>query len=91
MNRQMYNGSDTPPPYNLEMITAPVNLYYSKGDDTATFENAIDLKSQLQNLRSAYLVPIDDFSHGDFIFNMNAKEVVYNRMVYNINKINGKS
>lgn len=89
INRRIY-GSDEPPPYDLKKITAPVNLYYSKGDDLATFENAIELASQLQNVRSAHLVSIDNFSHGDFIFSHLAKQHVYKNMISSINKINGK-
>lgn len=89
INRQIY-GSDQPPPYNLTAITAPVNLYYSKGDETATIVNAIELQTKLPNIRSSYLVPIDDFSHGDFIFHNIAKDVLYNRLIDNINKVNGK-
>lgn len=59
-NIRMY-GRETPPAYNLTEITAPVRLYYSKDDDTATMENAIRLQSQLPNHKSSYLVPIDDF------------------------------
>lgn len=87
MNRLKY-GQNSPPKYNLTEITAPVNLYYSKGDDTATMENAIKLQSLLPNLRSTYLVPAEDFSHTDFAFSELAKEVLYDQMIENINRIN---
>lgn len=82
-------GRSTPPLYNLTAITAPVNLYYSKGDDTATLEDAIDLRNQLPHIRSSYLVPIDDFSHIDFGFSYLAKQFVYDKLISNINKITG--
>lgn len=87
-NQRRY-GQSKPPLYNLTKITAPVNLYYSKGDDTATTENAIHLQKELPNLRSSYLVPIDDFCHDDFIFSSIAKEFVFKQLINNINKING--
>lgn len=89
INRRIY-GSDEPPLYDLQKITSPVNLYYSKGDDTVPIENAIELQHQLPNLKSAYLVPIDDFSHVDFIFRNIAKDVVYKKMIHSINEVNGK-
>lgn len=89
MNRKMY-GRDTPPPYNLTAITAPVNLYYSKNDDTATFENAKELESQLQNLKSSYFIQIEDFDHVDFIMSTSAKDILYNRILHSIDKCNGK-
>lgn len=64
-NREVY-GRDTPPPYNLTAITAPVHLYYSKNDDTAIIENAIKLRQQLPNVKSSYRIPIGDFGHVDY-------------------------
>lgn len=61
-NQEVY-GRDTPPPYNLKAITAPIHLYYSKNDDTAIIENALKLRHQLPNVKSTYLVPIEDFGH----------------------------
>lgn len=88
MNQRIY-GTSTPPLYNLTAITAPVYLYYSKGDDLATPEDAIDLQNQLPNVQSSYLVPIDDFSHIDFGFSYLAKPFVYDELLRNINKVNG--
>lgn len=88
MNRRVY-GTSKPPLYNLTAITAPVSLYYSKGDDTAAIEDAIDLQNQLPNVRSSYLVPFDKFSHIDFGFSYLAKPFVYDKLISNINKING--
>lgn len=61
-NQDAY-GRDTPPPYNLKAITAPINLYYSRNDDTAIIENAVKLRHQLPNVKSSYLIPISDFAH----------------------------
>lgn len=88
INQRIY-GRNKPPLYNLTKITAPVNLYYSKGDDTATFENVMSLRTKLPNIRSSYLVPIEGFSHVDFAFSYLAKKSVYERLLNNINKING--
>lgn len=81
-------GRETPPAYNLTQVTAPVHLYFSKDDDTATMKNAIRLQSQLPNHKSSYLVPIDDFRHIDFSYSRNARKVVNNELMKNINLSN---
>lgn len=82
-------GRLSPPPYDLSKITAPVNLYYSKGDDVGTYENALKLESQLPNVRSSNLCPLTDFSHYDYGFSHMAKKIVYNGMMANLKKVNG--
>lgn len=86
-NMRMY-GQDTPPAYNLTQITAPVSLYYSKDDDTATMKNAIRLQYQLPNLKSSYRVPIDDFRHIDFTHSRFVRKAVNNRLIMNMNIAN---
>lgn len=87
-NHEVY-GRDTPPPYNLTAITAPVNLYYSKNDDTAIMENAMILRKQLPNVRSSYRIPINDFGHVDFTYSRYVKRVLYNNLITKMNKANG--
>lgn len=86
MNKKMY-GRPTPPPYDLSKITAPINIYYSKDDETATAENAVKLFPQLQNLKSTFLVPIEDFAHVDFTYSRFLR-TVYDKLIRNINKAN---
>lgn len=88
MNRKIYGG-DTPPPYDLSKITAPVNIYYSKDDATATIQNAVKLFPQLKNLKSTYEVPIEDFSHVDFTYSRYLHRAIYDKLIRNINKANG--
>lgn len=89
-NMRMY-GRETPPSYNLSQITAPVNLYFSKDDDTATMENAIRLRSQLSNHKSSYLVPIKDFRHIDFTYSRYVRKAINNRLIQNIDSSNQRS
>lgn len=79
----------TPPPYDLSKISAPINLYYSKGDDVGTYANALKLESQLSNVRSSNLCPVDDFSHYDYGFSHSSKELIYKVMMANLKKVNG--
>lgn len=79
----------TPPSYDLSKITAPINLYYSKGDEIGTYKNALKLESQLKNVRSSNLCPLDDFSHYDYSYSHVAKFIVYNVLMDNLKKANG--
>lgn len=88
MNREIY-GTNSPPPYDLTKITAPVNIYYSKDDDTATIQNAVKLFPKLKNLKSTYMVPLDDFNHVDFTYSRFLLRAVYEKLIGNINKANG--
>lgn len=87
INQQIY-GSNTPPDYNLTQITVPVNLFYSKDDTTASFENVVQLKSMLSNIKSAYLVPVADFKHVDFVYSRYVRKALNDRIVNTINKAN---
>lgn len=82
-------GSDTPPSYNLTQITAPINIYYSKDDDTATIENTQKLLTLLRSLKSTHLVPIAGFNHVDFTYSRFVREAVYEQLIVNINEANG--
>lgn len=88
MNLRMY-GRDTPPPYNLTQITAPIHIYYSKDDDTSTIENTKKLFHQLHNIKSTHLVPVAGFNHIDFTYSRFVRKAVYQKLVSNINKANG--
>lgn len=88
INMNMY-GSDTPPSYNLTQITAPINIYYSKDDDTATIENTQKLLTLLRSLKSTHLVPIAGFNHVDFTYSRFVREAVYEQLIVNINEANG--
>lgn len=83
-------GSDFPPTYNLTRITAPVNLFHSKDDNTAIVDNVVQLKSMLPNLKSTYLVPVADFGHVDFTYSRYIRKAVNDRLISTINKANQK-
>lgn len=87
INQQIY-GSNTPPDYNLTQITVPVNLFYSKDDTTASFENVVQLKSMLSNIKSTYLVPVADFRHVDFVYSRYVRKALNDRVINTINKAN---
>ena len=43
-NRAAYNGSDTPPVYTLDKVTAPVSAYYGNNDWLVVPEVRIRMK-----------------------------------------------
>lgn len=87
INRKVY-GRDAPPAYDLTKITAPVNLFHSKDDNTAVVSNVMRLKYLLPNIKQTYLVPFDDFTHVDFTFSRHARKAVNNHIVNVINTAN---
>lgn len=88
INREKY-GQDTPPPYNLTKITAPIHLYYSKYDDLVTIEGVIKLQSHLKSIKSNYSVPVKGFNHVDFTYSRYVRKGVYNKLMSNMNQANG--
>lgn len=88
-NQEMY-GSDIPPSYNLTQITVPINLFHSKDDDTASFDNVMQLKPMLPNLKITYLVPVADFEHVDFIYSRYIRKAINDRLITTINNVNRK-
>lgn len=86
-NRNKY-GHSIPPSYNLTQITAPVNLFYSMNDNTATLENVIQLKSKLPNVKLSYVIPMNNFGHVDFTYSRYVKQVLNDPLINLINKNN---
>ncbi|KAF9803061.1 hypothetical protein SFRURICE_012306 [Spodoptera frugiperda] len=73
-------GSFTPPPYDLSKVTAPVFLHYSDNDHLAHVEDVDRLFRELAR-PTKMRVPMASFSHVDFNYGINAKELVYDRMI----------
>lgn len=84
----IHYGQTTPPPYALENISAPVNLYLSEDDGTATYQDALRLKARLPNVKETFVVPISGFDHIDFIYSKYAPEKLYKKLIADINNAN---
>lgn len=52
-------------------------------------ENALKLFKNLRNIKSTYLVPIDDFNHVDYTYSRYVRKAVYDELIRNLNKANG--
>ncbi|GLG98543.1 Lipase 1 [Gryllus bimaculatus] len=74
-------GRTKPPKYNLSKVTAPVAVHYSTNDGTVMPEDAVALAERLPNLIDLNLVPNERFNHLDFVIAIQAKELVYDLVI----------
>lgn len=88
-NLQVY-GLKIPPEYPAEKITAPVAMFYSNGDWLTNVTDAAILKSKIKNVVDFYEVSDQKFSHFDFIWAKDVKELVYDRIFLLFNKFDGE-
>ncbi|XP_014243862.1 lipase 3-like [Cimex lectularius] len=79
-NLEIY-GSDKPPFYPLERVTAPIALYYGDNDTLMNGRSAAELASMLPNLIINKMIADPKFTHMDFLFGINAKEMVYDDVI----------
>lgn len=74
-------GSIRPPKYDLSKITAPVALHYSSNDWLAEPIDVEELHRGLPNVLGKFLVPLPAFNHLDFVWGIDARSLLYNRIV----------
>ena len=74
-NLRLY-GTLTPMAYDLRQVTAPVYLFYSRGDLIVAIEDVKWLESNLGNVRGSYCVADANFTHFDFFVGSNINEMV---------------
>ncbi|XP_023303354.2 lipase 3 [Lucilia cuprina] len=79
-NHWRYN-SITPPDYNLANVKAKVALHYSINDWLATPEDVEKLHQRLPNVVGKFKVNYDEFNHLDFVWGINAQDLLYNKML----------
>ncbi|XP_017099328.2 lipase 3 isoform X2 [Drosophila bipectinata] len=73
-------GTLEPPSYQLQNVKAKVALYYGQNDWLAPPEDVEMLHSRLPNVITKYLVDDKEFNHLDFIWGIDAKELLWDRM-----------
>ncbi|TGZ33989.1 hypothetical protein DBV15_12145 [Temnothorax longispinosus] len=76
----------TAPSYDLKKITAPIILFYSANDMIVTKENVLELGKRLPNVLLTEEVPYKLFNHLDFTWAINAKTLLYHRVLELIQK-----
>lgn len=85
-NRRRY-GQTMPPEYNVSKITTPVALFWSDNDILADPEDVKLLSQKLKNLVLNYRVPFDEFSHLDFMWAIDGKILLYNKVIELLKKL----
>jgi len=85
-NRAAYNGSDTPPVYTLDKVTAPVSAYYGNNDWLVVPEDAQRAISEYPNLVSSYEVPYKAFNHIDFVSAIDVDSLLYPEVLQQMSK-----
>ncbi|XP_059487749.1 lipase 3-like [Neocloeon triangulifer] len=79
-NMQEYKTA-YPPDYQLERITAPVYLHYSSNDWMSELIDVVKLCKSLKNCRGMYKVPLEEFNHLDFLWAIDVRHLLYNRVL----------
>lgn len=88
-NEAVY-GQKEPPTYNLTQVTTPTFFHYSTGDETATTDNVMTLKSRLPNFIGSYVVPREDFAHIDFVYSTYVRRLLNDKVVNVMKKMDEK-
>ncbi|XP_018367537.1 PREDICTED: lipase 3-like isoform X2 [Trachymyrmex cornetzi] len=76
----------TPPRYDLEKITAPMILFYAANDMVAAKQNVFELNKRLPNVFLIEKVPHELFNHADYLWAINGKTLLYDRILELIQK-----
>ncbi|ALC45110.1 [Drosophila busckii] len=84
-NRQLY-GQDTPPDYDLSLISAPTYSYSSNNDALCGPQDVDTLVAKMPQLIEDHRVPLQSFNHLDFIVAKNMKELINDLVVERMNK-----
>ncbi|XP_075978831.1 lipase 1-like [Anticarsia gemmatalis] len=79
-NRRAY-GSSSPPRFDLGRITAPVFLHFSDNDPLAHVNDVDRLFRELGRPIGKFRVPLASFTHVDFMWGIDARELLYDRMM----------
>lgn len=79
-NKRRY-GTYKPPAYNLTAIRTPVFLHYGQNDWLSTPKDVKRLANDIPSAIGIYRVPRAKFNHLDFVFGIDATELIYNRLL----------
>jgi len=79
-NQEVY-GQPNPPVYDVTKVTAPVVAYWGDNDWLAQPPDLIRLTAELPNLIKSYKVPFDGWNHLDFMYGIDANELVYQELL----------
>ncbi|KAM3955559.1 lipase 3-like [Aphomia sociella] len=89
-NIEIY-GRPVPPSYDLEQITVPVYIHYSLGDLQSDYRDVYYLSERLPNVAGMYQVDRQTFTHMDFVWGVDAKEQLYDKIVSLMQEVDANS
>ena len=75
----IYYNQTSCPLYDLKKMTLPTALYYGDLDRLANPTDVKYIRKTIPNIVDYYC--IKDWQHVDFVWALNAKEKIYNRML----------
>ncbi|XP_023163817.1 lipase 3 [Drosophila hydei] len=78
-NEIIYRQAE-PPSYNVQNINSCVNMYYSDNDYMSAVED-VEYLATLLPCADLYRIPYKDWNHYDFLWSVNVKEVINNRII----------
>lgn len=79
-NKRQY-GSFKPPKYDLSKVKAPVFLHYADQDPLAHVKDVTRLFKELGRPVGLFRVSVSKFSHLDFMWGIDAKNLIYDRVI----------
>ncbi|XP_063529114.1 lipase 3-like [Cydia strobilella] len=79
-NKRKY-GTFKPPPYDLSNIRTPVFLHYADNDWLSTPNDVDKLLREVKSAVGKFKVPLPKFNHLDFVFAIDAKKLIYDRVM----------
>lgn len=86
LRNQIIYGRMSPPDYILANVKVPVALYYAQNDLLVSMSGVEKLARMLPNVIDKYIVPMHKFNHLDFLWAIDVKTLVYDRVLENIQK-----
>lgn len=79
-NFKIYSNVE-PPSYNISAISVPIVLYYANNDWLSSVTDTRHLSKDLRTLVDLYEIPYSKFNHLDFLWAVQAPELVYKRLL----------
>lgn len=83
-NLRIYNRT-TPPKYEIGNVKTCVNMYYSDNDYMSAVED-VEYLATLLPCAELHHIPYTDWNHYDFLWSINVKEVINNRIIEKVQR-----
>ncbi|PZC86161.1 hypothetical protein B5X24_HaOG200589 [Helicoverpa armigera] len=83
-------GRLNPPEYDLSKVTAPSYLHYGLSDKEVNYKDLLLLSNALPNVVGTYKIDRDSFNHYDFIWGIDAKEQLYEKLIALLKEIDSQ-